>query len=255
MKRRSLFLPTVCSVAATACLACAATTIINENFDGYADTAAVGAAWTLSGGTLDTTNGSPGQSLNHPGTATTNTRTFTAIVPTAAAPVFFSASLYDDGLSANKRISAGLRAAAALNLVEMGFYNSPSHYSVRTVLFDPPSSGGNWVAFTNLVDDAGAAITNVPVAGWHTFSALITDTQITFTLDLNSDGNINAQFVQAATANPAGFDIVRLGGPSGLSSAGGGANFDNIQLTVIPEPSSFAMLALGVLPLLTRRRR
>ena len=41
-----------------------------------------------------------------------------------------------------------------------------------------------------------------------------------------------------------------------LSSTGGGrAHFDNVSVSVVPEPSGFGLLALGGLALLGRRRK
>lgn len=237
-----------------------AATIVSEDFESYADTAALGGVWSLGDGTLDTANGNPGQSLNHPGTgasfsgANTNSLSFAPVYPGPGETLIFQADIYDDGNSNNERNSAGLRAAAGANIIEMGHYNSPSHYAIRTVLFGAGSAGA-WVAFPNLVDDAGDPLAGeTAVVGWHTYTAYITDSDVTFTLDLNGDGNINGTYVAPVTQN-AGFefDIIRLGGPSDLGSVNGGVKFDNISLTLVPEPAS-ALLALLGLAAAARRR-
>jgi len=247
----ALFLPAIAG----------ATTIVSEDFESYADTAALGGVWSLGDGTLDTTLGNPGQSLSHPGTGAsfgggnTNTVSFAEVAPGPTQKLVFQSDIFDDATSANKRTTAGLRLAAGANLVEMGLYNSPSHYAYRVVLFDSAAPGaGGWVAFDNLVDDSGAPIDNAPVEGWHTFTAEVSASEILFSLDLNGDGNVNATAVEPITLNAAGgFDIVRLGGPSDLSSGGGGVNFDNVSLTLVPEPTS-ALLAAGALAALAIRR-
>jgi PEP-CTERM motif len=50
-------------------------------------------------------------------------------------------------------------------------------------------------------------------------------------------------------------DSIRLGGPSSLSSGGGGGNFDNVSLEVIPEPATLGLMGLGGLAMLGRKRR
>src|SRR3972149_9439475 len=103
-------------LSATASIGWAAT-ILADNFESYANTAAMNAVWT-NGGTapLSLTNGNPnnpGKSLNHPGTAAsfsggnTNTRSFASVYPAAGEVLTFMADIYDDGTSANKRVSAG----------------------------------------------------------------------------------------------------------------------------------------------------
>lgn len=224
--------------------------IISEDFESYADTAALGGVWSLGDGTLDTAFGNPGQSLDHPGTggsftgANTNSLSFPGIYPGPGETLTFKADIYDDANSNNERNTAGLRTAAGANIIEMGHYNNPSHYAIRTVLFGA-GSDGNWVAFPNIVDDAGDPVAaETAIEGWHTYTAEITDSQVTFTLDLNGDGNINSTLVANVTQNPGFlFDIVRLGGPSDLGSANGGVKFDNISLNFVPEPTS-AVLAL-----------
>lgn len=250
---------------ATLCGASAAhaQTIVNEDFESYADTAALGGVWTLGDGTLDTTEGNPGNSLNHPGTggsftgANTNSIGFAPVYPVAGEVLTFKADIFDDGASNNERNTAGLRTAAGANIIEMGHYNSPSHYAIRTVLFGA-GSGASYVAFDNIVDDSGAPVdAETPVAGWHRYIAEITEAAITFSLDLNSDGNVNSTIVVNATQNGSNaFDIIRLGGPSDLGSSFGGVKFDNVSLalTVVPEPASLVLLGAGSLAMLRRRR-
>lgn len=237
------------------------TVIVSEDFDSYADTAALGGVWSLGDGTLDTVLGNPSQSLSHPGTGgsftggNTNSLSFAEIAPGPGEKLVFSADIYDDGTSANKRTTAGLREAAGANIIEVGMYNSPNHYAYRAILFG--AGDPSWVAFTDLVDDLGVSIENEPIEGWHRFTAEVTPTNIDYSLDLNSDGVINATASVAIAPADLGFDIVRLGGPSDLSSLGGGVSFDNISLEMVavPEPASLGLIGLAAFGLVGRRRR
>jgi hypothetical protein len=89
--------------------------------------------------------------------------------------------------------------------------------------------------------------------GWHRYTATITPNSVTYTIDLFRDGFRNnmrdengvvvgmgeqgipdATMTFPMTLTAAGFDSLRIGGPSGLASAGTGATgFDNIMLSLI----------------------
>jgi hypothetical protein len=264
-----------CAVAilATPALSSAAL-ILSDDFESYADNAALGAVWTLSASpvpnmtALDTANGNPGQSMNFlgagagvvAGSGNHAIRNFTGVYPAANQTLIWEADIYDDG-AAGKRVSAGLRTGTGANIIEMGMYNdaaTANGYAIRTVLFGP-GSNGLWLPFTGMVDDLGAPINNSPVVGWHSYRADITNSNVTFTLDLNSDGNVNGTITVPIFQNGTNlFNSVRLGGPSGLSSGTAAAprpaKFDNISLTLIPEPTTALLAALGLAAAGFRRR-
>ncbi len=235
-------------------------TIVDGDFEAYADTTALGGVWSLGDGTLDAGLGNPGNSLSHPGTgasfsgANTNSIGFADVYPGPGQTLIFQADIYDDGNSNNERNTAGLRTAAGANIIEMGHYNNPSHYVMRTVLFGAGSAGA-WTAFPNIVDDLGQPVApETSVVGWHTYTAAITDSDVTFTLDLNGDGNINSTVVANIITRFRRMPrCVRLGGPSDLGSGNGGVNFDNVSLTLVPEPTS-ALLLMTVSALSLSRR-
>ena len=90
-----------------------------------------------------------------------------------------------------------------------------------SVLFSSPVGHTGYVAFSNILDDLGMPTTNVPKVGWHRYSVDVTPTAALFKLDLNADGIINATLNVPLTLQPAGFNNVRMGGPSGVSSTAG----------------------------------
>jgi hypothetical protein len=183
-----------------------------------------------------------------------------AIKPSDETPIVWSFDFYWDGLG-NKRVSSGLRsidgAGAASYVLEMGYYNSAynpitaaggSGFAVRTVLV--PGSGGlpesaalqSWRLMTT-TDNSALLGSIVEAPAWMTFSATIKSHSIDYAIDVNRDGTIDSTYT-AMISDPnatqldltnAIFTDVRLGGPSGLSSAGGGAFFDNINIATAPS--------------------
>ncbi|MCA9261042.1 MAG: PEP-CTERM sorting domain-containing protein [Planctomycetales bacterium] len=235
-----------------------AAVLLTDDFDSYADTAALNAVWneTPAGlGTLDTAFGNGGQSLAHLGGASQK-QVFAATVPTDAAPIVWEFDFYDDG-EGNKRLTGGLRdngAGAALGaLLEMGRYNdlanpetgetTLSGYGVRTVFVG--GTPGNWATYVE-----NPAVT----AGWHHFKAVVGETFIDFSLDLLSDGSIDGTRTIAVTANAKPYNVARLGGPSDLSSVSGGW-FDNISIVQVPEPTALALAGIAAGAALIRRRK
>ncbi len=242
--------------ALTWVLACAnlnfAAVVVNEGFEGYADTAAMQVNWGSTGaGTLGIGNGNPGNSAEHPGLIVNSWigSTF-SLVPTATESLILSADIFDDGTSINKRMTVGLRNGAD-PLFEMGYYNSTSeHYHVRVLNM---YGRENWAPLSPGLADGGL------VAGWNRFQATFTATSLTVTLDLGADGSVDGTFTSIGTPSASPFVDLRFGGPSNLSSAGGGVRIDNISLQTVfvPEPTSLSLISgclMGVAVLRRRRR-
>lgn len=224
--------------------------LVNEDFESYADTTAMQANWDGGGvGVLVNTNGNPGQSAYHPG-GTVNSWVGSAIsvTPTATQNIVLTADIYDDGTSANERLTVGLRNGAN-PLFEMGHYNGTSeHYHVRVLSF---AGNDGWVPIS-----AGLKTSSGQPAGWNRYQATFSLTGLTVTLDLGADGSIDGTFTSLGSPSANAFTDLRFGGPSNLSSAGGPAWFDNILLEVItvPEPTTLGLGALGIMALVARRR-
>jgi len=201
--------------------------------------------------------------------------------PTNEANIFLKADIFV-GSSGNERMSVGLRSRSPANLLEMGVYNAATRdpriagplpptptdpnylpslgYGYRLALWGARAEDllvePDWQYFQLPTEldretDTDELVTIGDVgAGWHTYTALITPTTITLTIDLFRDGlrntsitpdevtgirpgtpGVDAEATWEISATAAGFNSLRIGGPSGLSSAGTGLmGFDNILL-------------------------
>jgi hypothetical protein len=242
-------LPGVLALAITAvcCSYGNSATIFSDNFDSYADTTAMQAVWGAAGlGTLDTTNGYGGsQAMAHPG-GTDNTYNLTSdLIPTDADPVVLSGKIYDDGVG-NKRFTIGFRSLATFPLFEMGAFNQDVGEGYYTRVNTFPGLSPNWVSL-----GAGGN-----VEGWHSYRAKFTGSTIDVTIDLNSNGSIDGSYSgNLGGAYTTGLGQLRLGGPSNLSSTGGGGLFDDIAVEVVPEPTSILALGCGIAALIVGARR
>jgi len=223
-----------------------AATIVTDDFESYADTPAMQANWGSTGlGTLDTTVGNPGKSGLHPGgTVNSWVGSSFSLAPTATHNVVLRADIFDDGTSANKRNTVGLRNGAS-PLFEMGHYNSTVN-NYHTRLLNGWGGTGAWVAFDASLGSAER---------WNRYEATFSLTSAVITLDLGADGSVDftTTYTGAAATNP--FIDLRFGGPSNVTSGGGSINVDNIVLetVLVPEPTSLALV--GLAGLFLRRRR
>jgi hypothetical protein len=209
------------------------------------------------------------------------------INPSDTQSVVLSADIFV-GNSGNERMTVGLRSRSPANIIEMGEYNANARnplingpaaptptdpnflpakgYAYRIALFGAQSPDYffpvDWQYFNlpqelDRATDADELVTIADIgAGWHTYTATITPTTVTFSIDLFRDGLRNTSTVPdeisgirpgtpglddevtwEVSATAAGFNSLRIGGPSGLSSAGPGPmGFDNILLQLQAPP-------------------
>lgn len=178
----------------------------------------------------------------------------TAIEPSATQNIVLEADIFDVGVIGNKRMSVGLRSTTPDNIVEIGHWNeSAVELTGRAILFGAPlptADQPNWQFYelpTSLDSDDEDTITTLGEIGedWHTHRVIISPTEITFEIDLFRDGlnadtglpgvDASMSFAVEPTAN--GFNEIRLGSPSGVTSGGngfyGGVIFDNISLKLV----------------------
>ncbi len=249
MKSKLLF-----SLGAASLLAClptfAATVYVNETFD-YADTAALSVNWgSPTGLSLDSASAGA-----HDGAASAHTWTGSSfsIAPTDDEPLVLTADLWYTG-TAGQRNTVGLRNGAN-PLFEMGFYNDgtvgANGLATRVLSF---AGSPGWVGLASYTDLG----TGEDASQWIRLEATFTSTQLTLTWDFGANGSVDGTYSApgGAFSEGASFTDLRFGGPSALSSAGGGFLVDNIvlQTVPVPEPASLAFAAIGA-ALAFRRRR
>ncbi len=234
--------------------------IFSDDFESYLNTAQLIApgAWgdnNAANIALSTTlnaAGNPGQALN-----TQRASNATALIsaqhtipnstPSNTAPLIWSFDFFDDGVG-NKRVTGGLRNTSASALLEMGRFNSVANvenanalvsgYAVRAVnVGGTPAGNSGWVTFVG-----NPAIQ----AGWHTFTATILADYILFELDFGANGTVNAsRIINTSTGGSEIYNVLRLGGPSDVSSAGGGASFDNVLLATFETTKGVFSTGVG----------
>ena len=224
-----------------------AATILTDDFESYADTAALNAVWPVGAGNDTQTflDAGPAGSTNTSKTVhTTNRlgrrdRTFAATIPTLSEPLVVSYDLYDAAAGGNEYLQILAPNAAALtqlisigksNLGTTNGANNPNKYQARVAF---PSAGAGGVNWINLNTDRAI--------GWHRFSAEIFPTTVNFYVD----GVLDTANVPRLSGVADPFTVVRLG--SGLSTLAEVGYYDNVSITtgVVPEPGTVTMLALG----------
>jgi hypothetical protein len=251
-------------VLALASAAIAQTTVFSDNFDSYADQAAFNAAWNvgLAGGgailSAEQAYSAP-QSIKQDLAAKASGRDITPVFGSDVQPLEWSFRFYDSTQTANLRQFATIRdtSPALAQLVAMGAYNDTTltknlftgtsataadlntFYACR-VAFSP---GPNWF----ILNTEGVPTRST---GWHELKAVFADTQVDFYVD----GVLGmADIPYAASAGQFTFDRVTVG--SGLSSANGVGYYDDVRVSLVPEPTTIALLGLGLAFLAINRRR
>lgn len=221
-----------------------------ENFDSYADQAALSASWTANTGSGLVLDSSKSQSApnsaytgtgNFPDPTQESSRKYLDSDSVALRDVDFSFDFEDPSLTNGRTYGilqsrAGTEWSGGLSqLVAIGKYSSlaTTKYAARIAF-----GSLNWFAL-----DAGPDRTT----GWHT-ARIQGDGAATPTLTFSIDGIVGKQVQLTQVQGDVVFNWVVIG--SGLTS-NTGMNFDNIR--VAPEPTSLLLLALG--GLIIHRRR
>ena len=240
------------TAASTAALA-QSDTFFRDTFDTYADDLALGTVW-MGGDTAPEPNGeglvttrfySPAKSLWHsvgyPTAIPRRYHYFAApgeeLNPDDADPIVIKFRVYCDGLT-NKRATVELVAdaqpvtetpwgtnATTDAWIELGQYNSgvnQDYFQLRTVNL----TGPGWVNIPN-------GPRNRATPGWHLIRAEIRASDIRVSVD---GGPVDTwTFGNPAAVAARQFNVVAVGGPSGLTSAGGGLWVDDLQISRLSD--------------------
>ncbi len=224
-------------------------TVFSDNFNSYANDASLLTVWTRVTGTAADIGLAPdpdpanlfGQGIYESITAGRIRRVLPAgIAATDAAPLVFAFDLYDVnggtnsgrayGELRNSATASGLFAAGIYNAVNTGTYDV-TRYQARDL------DSGGWIQL--------AAARSI---GWHHFEFTIRGTSV----DLKVDGTLDPNFTGRTWGGGTLYDWINIG--SGLSG-NSGANFDNVSLSLVPEPSAIVLGLLGAAGLRLRRRQ
>lgn len=241
--------------------------ILQDNFDSYADQAAFNAAWPATVGTggalSDARFVSAPNSINFPTTAQRNDRSFTESgVPDVINTIRFSIDFFDSNAAAApfRQVASLIDGAptASGQLISLGLHNNQSSvnsggnfYMARILGYTVPTTadpdggpaesvGGAGVFFK--LNDTGVGLRST---GWHNLAVEITNADFKFYVDGLLAETVTNTFTLRS------YDTVRIG--SGFSATND-ANFDNVSVEIVPEPSAIALLSLGLLGFAKRRR-
>ena len=260
------------------------TDLVVDDFESYANKAALQTAWVSAGAAGDPSNSTfltvpadavysnyDGQAAVFDGTIGTGDfsvnewggSTFNA-APSATQNVEITVDLGHDFLTSNKKLTLGLRGPAGI--IELGFYNQlevgPNgeffQFAYRNVLF--ASGDTNWQAYS--LDESLDQVFEVGESAFHRFKAVISETDITFTLDLFADGLNNAASSGSAAdydsdgdvdgsdfllAQRDGLDISAWETEYGNSGGGAVAGVDATDVVpAVSRPGGFDNLRFGI---------
>jgi len=243
--------------------------IINDNFDTYANQAALEVVWpatVVANGAVSLTSAqasSAPNSVESPSNGTSATRrsraTFGDVGISVGQQLVWSFDYYDANTAILPRQYSNLQDTTAPGntnqLISMGMNNNQAggdnggnYYMARILGYTPEDTGGSSGSYFKL-NDFSVGLRSV---GWHNLKVIISTDD-----GLSTDFAFYVDSVLAETVDNVGtaatirqYDNITIG--SGLSATGG-ANYDNMFLELVPEPTSLA--ALGLAGLLLKRRR
>jgi hypothetical protein len=241
-----------------------------DNFDSYANQAAMNAVWTVDLGTALTL--STANSVSAPNSVSQSTTVASRIYHYLGSSIQgdqldFSFDFYYTGTGtrdfAQVYSRAGSTWAAGLNgALSFGTYNTTAagKFSARFSSATPANGAifGDGATIISTSDTTGwFALSVSKTVGWH-------DMEVIGALDPNHTGKAIYKFyvdgvlggsIANAPDSLFNFGVIGGGVSSGTGSAANVAFYDNYSVGIIPEPSSLALLILGGLAMAGRFHR
>jgi len=237
----------IVAIAGVLCAPCTySQTIFSDNFQSYTDDASLLTVWSRPSGTSTTMFLAPdpldpaNQSIEQTTAAGRLRYAFPGTIPTDASPLSFSFDFYDsNGGTANGRIYGEFRNSAVANgLLAAGVYNSVNVGTLDITRYQARSiDSGGWVQ-----------LSSPRSIGWHNFRFEISGTSVNLFVDNVLDPAFTGRLNSANIA----YDWVNLGSALSGNTLG---YFDNVNVSVIPEPSTLALGLFGAGAFLVRNLR
>ena len=217
--------------------------LFSDNFNSYTDDTSLLTSWSRVSGTTasifltpDPVN-SGNQTIEQTTAAGRLRHVVSGVVPTASSPLSFSFDFYDpNGGTASGRVFGEIRnSASATGLFAAGVYNSVNLGTLDITKYQARAlDSGGWIQ-----------LSTARSVGWHNFRFEIGGN----TASLYIDNILVPEFASLTYAGNVTYDWLHIGSALTGSTEG---YFDNVTLSIVPEPSAAALALIG-LGILARR--
>jgi hypothetical protein len=193
--------------------------IVTDNFESYPNNRAFKKAWPGGSGSLKTNVPGGGNAIFHNGVRY-HFQHVPVSAPTATNDILLSADFYDFATNSERRVTVCLTNDSGDTLA-IGLVGANS-YVARGLGFLAKT---NWLAF-----ERGQP----PVKGWHHFEALLSASNVVFSLDLHADGKIDRQIRFPIVGPAPAFTTIAIGGFTSGRGWRAPVLVDNVRVDSVP---------------------